>query len=137
MSFQHPALPLIFPRSVQWLSRHGLLLAQSYIIIPWICFLLSPFCGRFCKVRCSTPPKLRAPTRNAKTLGKGVIGDHWSNECENTFQKLKRLLVSAPVLGYSDFTKPFDLEIDQNQNKFYWPCLCAHTRNLTLKTGTT
>ena len=49
--------------------------------------------------------------KKSKTL-KGVLGDHWSEECENAFQSLKRLLVSAPVLGYADFTKPFVLEID-------------------------
>lgn len=31
---------------------------------------------------------------------------------EEGFQTLKKLLVSAPVLGYADFTKPFVLEID-------------------------
>lgn len=53
--------------------------------------------------------------KKRKTLGKGVLGDRWSDECENAFQTLKRLLVSAPVLGYADFTKPFVLEIDASQ----------------------
>lgn len=50
--------------------------------------------------------------KKSRTLRKGVLGDHWGEECENAFQSLKRLLVSAPVLGYADFTKPFVLEID-------------------------
>ena len=50
--------------------------------------------------------------KKRRTLGKAVIGDRWSNDCENAFQTLKRLLVTAPVLGFADFTKPFVLEID-------------------------
>lgn len=41
-----------------------------------------------------------------------MLGDRWSKECENAFKTLKKLLLSAPVLGYADFTKPFVLEID-------------------------
>lgn len=33
-------------------------------------------------------------------------------ECENSFQTLKTKLVTAPVLAYADFRKPFVLEID-------------------------
>lgn len=50
--------------------------------------------------------------KKCKSLRRGAIGDHWSNECENAFQTLKRMLVIAPVRGYADFTKPFVLEID-------------------------
>lgn len=45
----------------------------------------------------------------------GPMGHLWSEECENAFQTLKRLLVSAPVLAYADFAKPFVLEIDASQ----------------------
>ncbi|KAJ8285333.1 hypothetical protein GJAV_G00025640 [Gymnothorax javanicus] len=37
---------------------------------------------------------------------------HWSPACELAFQTLKQRLVSAPVLAYADFSKPFTLEID-------------------------
>lgn len=59
--------------------------------------------------------ELGGTKKKRKTLGKGVLGDLWSEECEEAFQTLKRLLVSAPVLGYADFTKPFVLEIDASQ----------------------
>lgn len=49
--------------------------------------------------------------KKRKVLGKGVIGDRWNDECEHSFQTIKKLLVNAPVLGYSDFTKPFVFEI--------------------------
>lgn len=40
------------------------------------------------------------------------IVERWNDECEQAFQALKEQLVSAPVLGYADFGKPFVLEID-------------------------
>jgi hypothetical protein len=36
----------------------------------------------------------------------------WSTECDTAFKTLKEKLVTAPVLGYADFTKPFILETD-------------------------
>ena len=36
----------------------------------------------------------------------------WSLECDKAFRALKLLLVSAPVLAYPDFTKPFLLTCD-------------------------
>ncbi|KAL1278784.1 hypothetical protein QQF64_025457 [Cirrhinus molitorella] len=36
----------------------------------------------------------------------------WNAECENSFQTLKTKLVTAPVLAYADFSKPFVVEID-------------------------
>lgn len=40
------------------------------------------------------------------------LSERWSSECETAFQSLKEKLVTAPVLGYADFTRPFYLEID-------------------------
>ncbi len=40
----------------------------------------------------------------------------WGSECESAFQVLKEKLVTAPVLGYADFTKPFYLEIDASHH---------------------
>ena len=36
----------------------------------------------------------------------------WTPQCEQAFQALKEKLVSAPVLAYADFSKPFILEVD-------------------------
>ncbi|XP_062375193.1 uncharacterized protein LOC134063614 [Sardina pilchardus] len=42
----------------------------------------------------------------------GPFSQHWNEMCEQAFQQLKTRLVSAPVLGFADFTRPFRLEID-------------------------
>lgn len=36
----------------------------------------------------------------------------WNAECQNSFDILKDMLTSAPVLGFADFTSPFILETD-------------------------
>lgn len=36
----------------------------------------------------------------------------WTAECEEAFQSLKEKLISAPVLGYSDYSQPFLLQTD-------------------------
>lgn len=36
----------------------------------------------------------------------------WTPECEHSFEQLKTKLVSAPVLAYADFSRPFILEVD-------------------------
>ncbi|XP_062864418.1 uncharacterized protein LOC134326144 [Trichomycterus rosablanca] len=38
--------------------------------------------------------------------------DRWDLEWEEAFERLKTALISAPVLAYADFQKPFILEID-------------------------
>ena len=40
------------------------------------------------------------------------LGALWTAECEEGFRTLKERLVSAPVLAYADFSKPFVLDID-------------------------
>ena len=37
---------------------------------------------------------------------------NWTGEHQETFDLLKTHLTSAPVLGYPDFSRPFDLETD-------------------------
>ena len=39
----------------------------------------------------------------------------WTNQCEEAFQTLKRLLYSAPVLKGPDFNKPFILQTDASE----------------------
>jgi hypothetical protein len=36
----------------------------------------------------------------------------WTEECQTTFEELKKCLTSAPVLILSDFTKKFDIHCD-------------------------
>ncbi|KAI5086051.1 hypothetical protein C0J45_23499, partial [Silurus meridionalis] len=36
----------------------------------------------------------------------------WTEQCEQSFDELKRRLTSAPVLAYADFSLPFILEVD-------------------------
>uniref|UniRef100_A0A3B1JU25 Gypsy retrotransposon integrase-like protein 1 n=1 Tax=Astyanax mexicanus TaxID=7994 RepID=A0A3B1JU25_ASTMX len=50
-------------------------------------------------------------TRKRRGSGKPVDCG-WTTECEQGFQGLKEKLVTAPVLAYADFSKPFVLEID-------------------------
>ncbi|CAI5643241.1 unnamed protein product [Oreochromis niloticus] len=41
-----------------------------------------------------------------------VLSAAWTDECEKSFEGLKRRLVSAPVLAYANFSLPFILEVD-------------------------
>ena len=40
------------------------------------------------------------------------FGDKWTVECQRSFDRLKELLTSAPLLGYADFSLPFVVETD-------------------------
>uniref|UniRef100_A0A3B1KA92 Gypsy retrotransposon integrase-like protein 1 n=1 Tax=Astyanax mexicanus TaxID=7994 RepID=A0A3B1KA92_ASTMX len=40
----------------------------------------------------------------------------WSTECQTSFDVLKEKLVSAPVLGFADFTCPFTVETDASSH---------------------
>ena len=40
------------------------------------------------------------------------FADGWNESCDTAFSELKQRLISAPVLGYPNFTKPFILETD-------------------------
>lgn len=40
------------------------------------------------------------------------INNLWTTECQNSFDKLKSLLTSAPILAYPDYNQPFILETD-------------------------
>ncbi|XP_068607149.1 uncharacterized protein [Brachionichthys hirsutus] len=50
-------------------------------------------------------------TRSKKGSGQ-AWGDAWTPQCEESFEALKSRLVSAPVLTYADFSRPFILEVD-------------------------
>ena len=40
----------------------------------------------------------------------------WDDNCQNAFQNLKERLISAPILGYPDFTKPFILDTNASKD---------------------
>lgn len=40
---------------------------------------------------------------------------NWSDECQNSFDKLKSILCKEPILQFPDFTKPFILTSDASQ----------------------
>ena len=44
-------------------------------------------------------------------LKKGVRFN-WDDKCEQDFQTLRKLLMSAPVLAQPDITRPFDVYYD-------------------------
>lgn len=54
---------------------------------------------------------LLPPGRKGRTPPKPLL-DSWDLECERSFHQLKAALVSAPVLAFADFQKPFTLEVD-------------------------
>ena len=51
---------------------------------------------------------------SSRARGKQTIitDDHWSVQCQNAVKDLKRVLTSAPVLAYPDYSKPFVVETD-------------------------
>ena len=54
---------------------------------------------------------LSGPRRKGKTPPT-PLGEAWDEACEGAFQSLREKLVTAPVLAYADFRKPFVLEVD-------------------------
>ena len=43
------------------------------------------------------------------------IGDHWDDQSQSSFEDIKEPLISAPVLGFADFSIPFVLKTDASQ----------------------
>ncbi|KAM3873593.1 retrovirus-related Pol polyprotein from transposon 412 [Diretmus argenteus] len=56
-----------------------------------------------------------AGTRSRRGSGQD-LGSAWTPRCEESFEALKAKLVSAPVLAYADFSRPFILEIDASHS---------------------
>ena len=56
-------------------------------------------------------PLLEISQMNAKHP-KTMFGDKWTVKCQESFDRLKELLSSTPLLGYADFTLPFIVETD-------------------------
>lgn len=47
---------------------------------------------------------------------KKQVKELWTDECQQSFNKLKSLLTSAPILAYPDYNKPFILETDASND---------------------
>lgn len=56
-----------------------------------------------------------AGTKSRKGSGQ-ALGAAWTPLCEGSFNALKSKLVSAPVLAYADFSRPFILETDASHS---------------------
>lgn len=56
-----------------------------------------------------------AGTRSKRGSGRD-LSSAWTPQCEQSFETLKAKLVSAPVLAYADFSRPFILEIDASHS---------------------
>lgn len=56
--------------------------------------------------------KPKGSKKVSKPKSKEEFAKRWTKECEEAFSNLKQRLVSAPVLGYPDLTRPFKLETD-------------------------
>lgn len=56
-----------------------------------------------------------AGTKSKKGSGQ-ALEVAWTSQCEEGFRTLKAKLVSAPVLAYADFSRPFIVEIDASHD---------------------
>lgn len=56
-----------------------------------------------------------AGTKSKRRLSQ-VLGAAWTSQCNDSFEALKAKLVSAPVLTYADFSRPFILEVDASHS---------------------
>ncbi|KAI3366508.1 hypothetical protein L3Q82_000639 [Scortum barcoo] len=56
-----------------------------------------------------------AGTKSKRGSGQ-ALDTVWTPQCEESFEALKSRLVSAPVLTYADFSRPFILEIDASHS---------------------
>ena len=53
---------------------------------------------------------------------------NWTSECSEAFDRLKHMLVTAPILAHPDFTKPFILDTDAS-NRAIGAVLSQNTGN--------
>ena len=60
---------------------------------------------------------LTALTRKNKQTGQPITFE-WSDKCEESFQKIKNMLISAPLLVPPDLCKEFSLWVDACEDGF-------------------
>ena len=51
-------------------------------------------------------------SRGKRSKSKSSVPFKWTDEHEESFKQLKSCLVSAPVLGFADYSKPFEVHTD-------------------------
>ena len=82
--------------------------------ISWVCWVLPDVCQDFSKI--AAPLTVLMPTTTKKKQGKRKQPSQkpwvWEEEQETAFSHLKDILSSPPVLGYADYTLPFELHTD-------------------------
>ena len=49
---------------------------------------------------------------SGRNVGKKRAAITWDNRCQQSFDELKFLCTTTPILGYADFTRPFKLHTD-------------------------
>lgn len=67
---------------------------------------------RFIKGFSKVAAPLHALLVGTAGMKKGPVTVQWTTDCQVAFDTLKTALVSAPILGYADFSKPFHLYTD-------------------------
>ena len=70
--------------------------------------IAAPLHALLSKEGCQKGRKWRRPTAQQQQ----IFQEKWDAKCTKAFEELKQRLVSPPVLGYPDFTKPLIVETD-------------------------
>lgn len=60
------------------------------------------------------PNKKKHNKRNKDQNNK--ISWNWTSEQNKAYERLKQCLMKPPILGYPDYTKPFELHIDASSH---------------------
>lgn len=72
------------------------------------------FVYNFAQIASPLHALLKGPQKKGRRMKKrNPLGiQAWDSNCDKAFNELKQRLVTAPVLGFPDFTKPYILEVD-------------------------
>ncbi|KAI3376863.1 hypothetical protein L3Q82_000112 [Scortum barcoo] len=114
MSSQVRESPLTQRKLKQWLTGNAYLMFHVFL---GFASYYRRFVKGFAKL---ASPLHQLVARLAGTKSKRGSGQAldtvWTPQCEESFEALKSRLVSAPVLTYADFSRPFILEIDASHS---------------------
>jgi hypothetical protein len=78
---------------------------------PTTVHLIRSFLG-IARYYCSFIPNFSKISKPITELLKNNVKFNWTAECNEAFEKLKKLLTMAPVLTQPDISKPFDVYCD-------------------------